>query len=112
MDECKYDPGGYFIINGQEKVIISIEKMVDNKVLIYTKQDSVFEEGYQYTAHINSRYDDWSDNLQIVNIKNKKTGEINISIYNSQLVDIPIFVLFRAMGLESDKDIISNILII
>ena len=34
MNECKYDPGGYFIINGQEKVIISIEKMVDNKVLI------------------------------------------------------------------------------
>jgi DNA-directed RNA polymerase II subunit RPB2 len=109
MNECKYDPGGYFIINGQEKVIISIEKMVDNKVLIFTKQDPVFEGGVQYTAHINSRYDDWSDNLQIVNVKNKKMGDITISIYNSQLVDIPIFVLFRAMGLESDKDIISNI---
>ena len=109
MNECKYDPGGYFIINGQEKVIISIEKMVDNKILIFSKQDSSFDDNYQYTAHINSRYDDWSDNLQIVNIKNKKSGNITISIYNSQLIDIPIFILFRAMGIESDKDIISNI---
>ena len=30
--ECRYDPGGYFIVNGNEKVIMSIEKMVDNKM--------------------------------------------------------------------------------
>jgi DNA-directed RNA polymerase II subunit RPB2 len=109
LDECRYDPGGYFIINGQEKVVVCIEKMVDNKILIFSKSDSSFENGYQYTAHINSRYDDWSDNLQIVNIKNKKDGGIYISIYNSQLIEIPIFILFRALGLETDKDIISNI---
>ena len=34
LDECKYDPGGYCIVNGQEKVIMSIEKMVDNKILV------------------------------------------------------------------------------
>ena len=109
MDECKYDPGGYFIVNGQEKVVISIEKMVDNKILIFKKEDPVFEEGYQYTAHINSRYDDWSDNLQIVNVKNRKSGDLVISIYNSQLINIPIFVLFRALGIEADKNIIANI---
>ena len=27
--ECRYDPGGYFIVNGNEKVIMSVEKMVD-----------------------------------------------------------------------------------
>ena len=41
--ECKYDPGGYFIVNGQEKVVMSIEKMVDNKYLVFTKKTLVFQ---------------------------------------------------------------------
>ena len=107
LGECKYDPGGYFIVNGQEKAVMSIEKMVDNKVLVFTKNDPTYEGGKIYTAHINSRVDDWSDNLQILTIKNKKNGTIYFS--NSQLSDIPIFIIFRALGLETDKDIISNI---
>ena len=105
--ECKYDPGGYFIVNGAEKVIMSIEKMVDNKILVFTKKDSSFENGFIYTAQINSRKNDWSDNLQIVTMKNKKDGVIVVS--TSQLLDIPLFVLMRALGVETDKDIISRI---
>ena len=30
-DECKYDMGGYFIVNGNEKVIVGQEKMTENK---------------------------------------------------------------------------------
>ena len=107
MNECKYDPGGYFIVNGMEKVIICIEEMVNNKALVFTKNDDTYEGGCIYTAHINSKRDEWTDSLQILNIKNKKNGDIIIS--GSQLADIPIFVLFRALGLESDKEIIENI---
>ena len=38
--ECKYDPGGYFLVNGQEKIVMLIEKMVDNKCLVFPKKDS------------------------------------------------------------------------
>jgi len=106
-NECKYDPGGYFLVNGQEKIIMSIEKMVDNKVLIFTKKDLTYESGVIYNAHINSRKNNWSDNLQIATIKNRKDGVISLT--SSQLVDIPIFILLRALGLESDQEIISNI---
>ncbi len=34
-NECKYDPGGYAIINGNEKVLITQERIVPNKILIY-----------------------------------------------------------------------------
>ena len=105
--ECKYDPGGYFLVNGQEKIIMSIEKMAENKVLIFTKKDSSFENGIIYTAHINSRKNDWSDNLQIATIKNRKDGVLSLT--SSQLVDIPIFILMRALGLESDQEILANI---
>ena len=107
--ECKYDPGGYFIVKGQEKVLISIEKMVDNKTLIFIKKEPSFLNtgGIIYNAHINSRKNDWSDNLQIVTIKNRKNNDLVLT--SSTLIDVPIFVLFRAFGIESDRDIISKI---
>ena len=37
--ECKYDPGGYFIINGNEKFILSLEEMLKNKSFVYIKND-------------------------------------------------------------------------
>ena len=106
LGECRYDPGGYFIVNGKEKIVMSIEKMVDNKILIFSKSDPTVADGKTYLAHINSRQDDWSDNLQILTIKNRKLGDFVLS--NSQFSDIPIFIIMRALGLESDMDIIAN----
>lgn len=106
LGECRYDPGGYFIVNGKEKIVMSIEKMVDNKILVFSKTDPTTPDGKTYLAHINSRQDDWSDNLQIITIKNRKNGDLVFS--NSQFSDIPLFIIMRALGLESDMDIISN----
>ena len=105
--ECKYDPGGYFIVSGQEKVVMSIEKMVDNKPLVFVKKDPSYSEGMIYTIQINSRKNDWSDNLQIITIKNRKDDDITIT--TSTLLEVPLFVLFRALGVETDQDIISRI---
>lgn len=107
LGECKYEPGGYFIVNGQEKIVMSMEKMVDNKILVFGKQDTSAYLGKAYVSHINSRVDDWADNLQIINIKFNKSG--NLLLSNSQFADIPLFIIFRAMGVEADMDIISNI---
>ncbi len=106
--ECRIDPGGYFIVNGAEKIVMSMEKMVDNKTLVFTKKDPSFESGLIYTAQINSRRNDWSDNLQILTIKNRKDGVFTVST-SSQLVDIPLFILMRALGVEEDQRIISYI---
>lgn len=106
--ECKYHPGGYFIINGMEKIVVSIEKVVENKTIIIKKSEPTFAHGkYGYTAQIYSKKNDWADNLQIISIKNKKEGQLYITL--PQLIDIPIFVLFRALNLVSDREIIANI---
>ena len=106
--ECRIDPGGYFIVNGAEKIVMTMEKMVDNKILVFTKKDPSYEEGIIYSAQINSRRNDWSDNLQILTIKNRKDGVFTVST-SSQLVDIPLFILMRALGVEADQNIISHI---
>mmetsp|Transcript_101251 Transcript_101251/g.139805 ORF Transcript_101251/g.139805 Transcript_101251/m.139805 type:complete len:82 (+) Transcript_101251:413-658(+) len=36
--ECRYDQGGYFIINGGEKVIVAQERMANNIVLVFHKK--------------------------------------------------------------------------
>ena len=105
--ECKYDPGGYFIVNGAEKVVMSIETMATNKILVYSKKDSSYEKGFYYTAQINSRKNDWSDNLQILTIRTRKDGILTIK--SSQFTEIPLLILFRAYGIETDKDIIEII---
>jgi DNA-directed RNA polymerase beta subunit len=102
--ECRFDPGGYFIVKGQEKIIMSIEKMVDNKILVFTKKDPTMPTGTTIVAQVNSKRYDHSDYIQILNLRMKK--DLSISINMSQVVDIPLFVLLRALGLESDKDII------
>jgi DNA-directed RNA polymerase II subunit RPB2 len=103
--ECRYDPGGYFIVNGNEKVIMSIEKMVDNKILVFTKKDNTFKDKIMHMCQINSKSsDNINSNIQICNLKMRKDESINLNM--SQLTDIPLFIILRALGVESDLDII------
>jgi len=107
QNECDFNPGGYFIVNGQEKIVMSIEKMVDNKPLVFMKKENSFPSGFIYTCQINSRKNDWADNLQIVTVKNRKENDLTIT--TSSLVEVPIFIMFRALGIESDQEIMSKI---
>lgn len=97
--ECNYDPGGYFIINGSEKVVISLERMIENKPLVFIKKD---QSNKIYTVQVNSKdYD--TEITQIFSIRLKKDNTLTMKI--PQFNEIPIFILVKAMGLESDKDI-------
>ena len=42
MGECQYDQGGYFIISGKEKTIISQERITTNKIFIEESKDPNF----------------------------------------------------------------------
>jgi len=43
FDECPYDQGGYFIIDGKEKVVISQERMVTNRLFVEPAKDPRFK---------------------------------------------------------------------
>nr|ABZ08819.1 putative RNA polymerase Rpb2, domain 6 [uncultured marine crenarchaeote HF4000_APKG5C13] len=100
--EDPYDPGGYFIINGSERVIVGLEDLSYNKIIVDADKiggKKVFK------AKIYSSIVGYRAKLELVL---KEDGLIVARIPGSP-VDIPIITLVRALGLESDKEIASAI---
>jgi len=104
--ECTYDPGCYFIIKGLEKVVISHEKICENKELIFPKKDINYPDGLMYSVQVKSKYPD-NTNINITSIKIIKDKSIVLTM--PHLSEIPIFIIFRVLGFETDQDIINYI---
>jgi len=110
MGECPYDYGGYFIVNGNEKIVISQDRIAENKTYVFlnTKAST-----FSYIAEIRSIQDNVFSVPKITTIKlssksNQYGHYIKCNIHHIKH-DIPLFVLFRALGIESDKEIIEYI---
>lgn len=71
--ECTFDQGGYFIINGSEKVIIANERMASNIVLVFHKKQP---SKYSWVAEIRSQGDNSNKPPQQFKVasKTKKAG--------------------------------------
>lgn len=112
--ECKYDLGGYFIINGSEKVIVSQERRAENKLFISDVRKS--QTRYSYIAEIHSSNVEKNTNPKTLQVKMfEKSGSIKTELLKASIShvrqDIPLFILFRALGVLSDKEIIQHILL-
>ena len=113
MGECKNDYGGYFIIDGKEKSIIPQEKFADN--MIYIKKNKGDNE-YSYSADIRSVSDDTSKPIRTLSIRivapslKYTNNQIVVSIPNVKK-PVPLFILMRALGVLSDRDIIQHCLL-
>ena len=92
------DPGGYFIINGSERVIVGLEDLSYNKIIVDRESvggNTVFK------AKVYSSIVGYRAKLELVM---KNDGLIVARIPGSP-VDIPVVTLTRALGLESDREI-------
>ena len=51
LKECPYDPKGYFIVNGSEKVLLIQEQMIENRILVEknSKLDTIVANVISYT---------------------------------------------------------------
>ena len=109
MGEDGSDMGGYFIIDGKEKVIVSQEKFADN--MLYIQKDPNDIESY--SAKIRSVSEDASKPVRTLSVKIIKetnvisNGQIVVSIPNVRK-PVPLFILMRALGVLSDKEIIKH----
>jgi DNA-directed RNA polymerase beta subunit len=92
------DPGGYFIVNGTERILVLVEEIASNRAIVTKVNSSNITE----IARIHSEKDGY---VQRHIIERKNNGTITISFANVN--KLPIVILLKALGLERDKDIIT-----
>lgn len=112
MGECPYDQGGYFVINGSEKVLIAQEKMSNNHVYVFKKAEP---SKYSYVAEIRSCLETGSRPTSTMYIKMPRSAGKAVGGQGMRATipyirqDIPIIVIFRALGFVADKEILDHI---
>lgn len=92
--ECPWDPKGYFIIKGVEKVFLIQEQIADNRVFV--EEDKTKE----LIATVKSNTIDTKSITNI--IINKGKVMLKVSSFSKP---VPIFVMFKAYGIESEQEV-------
>lgn len=92
------DPGGYFIVNGTERILVLVEEIAPNRIIT----SKITTGNITEIARIHSEKDGY---VQRHILERKKNGIITISFANVN--KLPLDILLKALGMESDKEIIS-----
>ena len=105
-DQCIYDKGGYFIITGSEKVIISQERQSENKAFCFK---SISSPKFSHIVEVKSVPKEGFMPAKTTAVKiSSKSGKYGKSIYitfQGCRKEIPVVIVFRAIGCVSDKEI-------
>lgn len=94
------DPGGYFIINGTERILVLVEEIASDRIITAKVETG----GITEIARIHSEKDGY---IQRHLLERKRDGTILISFANVKR--LPIIVLLKALGLKSDREIVTSI---
>lgn len=98
LNECPIDPGGYFIANGTEKVILIQEQLSKNRIIVEVdKKGNIGCSVTSSTAERKSR-------TNIVTKQNKFCLK-----HNALSEDVPVVVFFKAMGMECEQEIVQMV---
>ena len=111
MGEGYYDPGGYFIIRGSEKAIVCQERKLENKVHCFKQKSS--QTKYSHECEISSVHRDSPSYVITTKVKlSSKTHKYGKTVYvniRSVRTDIPLGIIFKALGVISDKSIVEMV---
>ena len=116
--ECVFDQGGYFVINGSEKVVVAQERQAYNRVYCFHKREP---SKLQWVAEVRSQMEHANRPLsgmscvmyrkadeKMVAAGGQTGGQIRTIVpYIRQ--DIPVVVLFRALGFQNDRQVLSHV---
>ena len=113
LGECAEDIGGYFIIQGGERVIISQERMSENVPFVFRNNKVRNKEAEVIDVKSIGPDNEGAPKSMSVKIVQHSKNAINpehIIVTCPRIkAEIPLFVMFRALGIETDKEIIELI---
>eukprot|EP00053_Salpingoeca_punica_P018423 m.180595 g.180595 ORF g.180595 m.180595 type:complete len:1139 (+) comp17430_c0_seq1:156-3572(+) len=98
LGECPIDPGGYFVVRGVEKVILIQEQLSKNRMIV-----EVDRKGAVGASVTSSTHERKSRTGICV-----KGGRFYLK-HNTLSDDVPLAIIMKAMGVESDQEIIQMI---
>ena len=111
--ECKFDAGGYFIINGSEKTVLGQERAAENRVYCFNVEKN--ETKYLWKAEVKSVPDFKCISPKQISMylssKNNGFGLPIVLEIPRVKQPIPLFIVFRALGIITDKEICEKILL-
>lgn len=95
LGEDPFEPGGYFVISGTEKVVVLIEDLALNKF---------FVDEIDVVEPLGRMFSERGVYKSLQEIKRLKDGSYVYTFGNFK--NIPIFLLIKALGITKDKDIV------
>jgi len=98
LNECPMDPGGYFIVRGSEKVILIQEQLSKNRMIVEADSKGLIGCSVTSSTHeVKSR-----------TAIHQKSGKFYMK-HNTFMEDVNVVVIFKAMGIESDQEIVQMV---
>ena len=101
--EDPLDPGGYFIINGTERVLISMEDLAPNRVTVEKNKK------YAHETEVAKIFSQKDGVRKPLNVEKRRDGMLMVKIPSAGTTPIPVVLLMRALGMENDKEIFAAI---
>ncbi|EOY19610.1 DNA-directed RNA polymerase isoform 2 [Theobroma cacao] len=98
LGECPLDPGGYFVIKGAEKVILIQEQLSKNRIIIDADKK----------GNINASVTSSSEATKSKTVIQMEKEKIYL-LLNQFVKKIPIMVVMKAMGMESDQEVVQMV---
>jgi DNA-directed RNA polymerase II subunit RPB2 len=113
LGECPQDLGGYFIVGGGERAIISQERMSENRPVVFRNNRNQAKEWEVIEVKSIGPMNEQVPKSNSVRIqyhpKNQQIMYLRATIPRMK-AEIPLFILFRALGVLEDETIVRMIL--
>ena len=93
------DPGGYFVINGSERVLVSIEDLAPNRIMVSKEKDGALVTSKVFSTRFGFR-------ARCV-VERSSNGELSV-VFPAAPKDLNLITVLRALGLHPNQNILNS----
>jgi len=93
------DPGGYFVINGSERVLVSIEDLAPNRIMVSKEKDGALVTSKVFSTRFGFR-------ARCV-VERSSNGELTV-VFPAAPKDLNLITVLRALGLHPNQNILNS----